>query len=370
MIGINFVYEKNELFRSLDIDIALSSNLTIDVFDFDTNSFDDLADYINFMDFDEYIFFGLGTPNRLIRAVSYLQTLVNIPIKFVSQSNFSNYLSDKELNILLNKANTFVNLDVNKAFLQGYRCFQTNLYPIVLRKGLIKHIKIDNLTLFLKENSNLLRYFGINSAIYNKEKKDQTLPIIHLNPENLILKTAKHRIIENQERLLQNINNFIHTGEIKETEIPLNYGTLVGLNKLHSLYFKNKTFYLDSEYTVKVGISGDSYQSIVNITSTIPNVSQIPLPVKQLYPALININGFYDNVKFVTAYNSYNLPFSTSTSFNWIGFETKENKMVLNIPTQRVFKVNTLYLNLFEQIIKNKPISSPEAKKVLETLRL
>ncbi|MCH5379505.1 hypothetical protein LHV14_06040, partial [Limosilactobacillus reuteri] len=80
MIGINFVYEKNELFRSLDIDIALSSNLTIDVFDFDTNSFDDLADYITFLYFAEYIFFGLGTPNRLLSTVSSLHTLVYIPI--------------------------------------------------------------------------------------------------------------------------------------------------------------------------------------------------------------------------------------------------------------------------------------------------
>lgn len=46
MIGINFVYEKDEFLKSLDTDISLSSELAVESFDFDTNSFDDLANYI------------------------------------------------------------------------------------------------------------------------------------------------------------------------------------------------------------------------------------------------------------------------------------------------------------------------------------
>ena len=51
MIGINFVYEKDEFLKSLDTDISLSSELAVESFDFDTNSFDDLANYIEFMNF-------------------------------------------------------------------------------------------------------------------------------------------------------------------------------------------------------------------------------------------------------------------------------------------------------------------------------
>ena len=67
MIGINFVYEKDEFLKSLDTDISLSSELAVESFDFDTNSFDDLANYIEFMNFDEYIFFILRRKHRFVK---------------------------------------------------------------------------------------------------------------------------------------------------------------------------------------------------------------------------------------------------------------------------------------------------------------
>ena len=65
MIGINFVYEKDEFLKSLDTDISLSSELAVESFDFDTNSFDDLANYI--MNFDEYIFFIFRRKHRFVK---------------------------------------------------------------------------------------------------------------------------------------------------------------------------------------------------------------------------------------------------------------------------------------------------------------
>lgn len=347
MIGINFVYEKDEFLKSVDPHISLSSELAVESFDFDTNSFDDLADYIEFMNFDEYIFFGLGNPQRLIRVVNYLQGLVKIPIKFINQNTASNYLNDHELVHLCDEVNKLSKLNVNEAFLQGYRCFQTNLYPLTLRKGILKHLKVDNLALFLEENTDLLRYFGINSAIYSKNKQNKfLLPIIHLDSDEYDLQFSKAHFLESQDILLQNINDFIHTGKVAEKKVPLNYGTLVGINKFHSLYFHNKNFFLDSEYKYKVGTSGDKYQNIINIASTIIPTIQVPLSVKQLYPTLIHINNVYDDINFITAYNRYKLPPCEFSSFDWIGFTTKKQKIVFNLPTQRVFEVNTLYLSL------------------------
>ncbi|OYS57384.1 hypothetical protein CBF95_00415, partial [Limosilactobacillus reuteri] len=111
-------------------------------------------------------------------------------------------------------------------------------------------------------------------------------------------------------------------------------------------------------------------QNIFNNASLITIPIKLPLVLKQLYPILININKTYKDAKFITAYNNATLPACETSSYDWIGFESNSKKMVFNLPTQRFFEVNTLYLKLFEQIIKNKSTPSSEAKQVLKTLRL
>ena len=154
-------------------------------------------------------------------------------------------------------------------------------------------------------------------AIYSKNKQNKfLLPIIHLDSDEYDLQFSKAHFLESQDILLQNINDFIHTGKVAEKKVPLNYGTLVGINKFHSLYFHNKNFFLDSEYKYKVGTSGDKYQNIINIASTIIPTIQVPLSVKQLYPTLIHINNVYDDINFITAYNRYKLPPCEFSSFD------------------------------------------------------
>lgn len=67
--------------------------------------------------------------------------------------------------------------------------------------------------LFLEENTDLLRYFGVNSAIYSKNKQNKfLLPIIHLNSNEYDLHFSKAYFLESQDILLQNIIDFIHIG--------------------------------------------------------------------------------------------------------------------------------------------------------------
>lgn len=369
MIGINFVYEKDGFLESLNLKLELPTNKVVESFDFNTNSFDDLIDYIEFMDFEEYVFVGLGEPQRIIEIVNYLQKLISIPIKFVNRSASTDYLTSRNLKDVDNQLQNHPDLDTFAAFLQGYQCFQTTLYPTNLRKGLIKHLNVDNLSLFLKENSNLIRHFGINSAIYSNSRESK-VPLITLDPTEFNSKFSNIISSESKEFLIQNIESFIETGKVSETKIPMNYGILLGINKFHSFYFYNQKFYLDSEHTLEVGKSGDSYQMILNNASIINNSCNIPAGLEYLYPTLININRIYKDVKFTTVYNKSNLPANETSRFNWIGFETGEQKFVLNLKAQKIFEVNSLYLQIFEQIIKNHSSPSPETKQVLETLRL
>ncbi|OYS44598.1 hypothetical protein CBF87_09895 [Limosilactobacillus reuteri] len=158
MIGINFVCEEKGFLQSLSLDIELSStNIAIESFDFDNNSFDDLADYIDFMNFDEYVFFGLENPQRLIRVVNYLQTLVETPVKFITKKSAAKYLNKQELDLIFKKSSTLSKLTVNEVFTKGYHSFQNNIYTLSLRKDLLKNEKVTNLSLFNQEHKRIIR---------------------------------------------------------------------------------------------------------------------------------------------------------------------------------------------------------------------
>ena len=54
MIGLNFVFEKEELLYSLKLSTQIDKKYSLDYFDFDTQNFDDLIDYLEFLEFDQY----------------------------------------------------------------------------------------------------------------------------------------------------------------------------------------------------------------------------------------------------------------------------------------------------------------------------
>lgn len=52
MIGLNFVFEKDELLYSLKLSTQIDQNYSLDYFDFDKQSFEDFIDYLEFLEFD------------------------------------------------------------------------------------------------------------------------------------------------------------------------------------------------------------------------------------------------------------------------------------------------------------------------------
>ena len=46
MIGLNFVYEKDELLYSLDVHVEVGEQFSLDYLDFDNQSFEDVIDYM------------------------------------------------------------------------------------------------------------------------------------------------------------------------------------------------------------------------------------------------------------------------------------------------------------------------------------
>ncbi len=97
MIGLNFVFEKEELLYSLKLSTQIDKKYSLDYFDFDTQNFDDLIDYLEFLEFDQYIFVALAENDRLNRLANYLQEQLDMEIKVVNIESVDDYLESQNL---------------------------------------------------------------------------------------------------------------------------------------------------------------------------------------------------------------------------------------------------------------------------------
>ena len=97
MIGLNFVYEKDELLYSLDVHVEVGEQFSLDYLDFDNQSFEDVIDYMEFLEFEQYYFVALEENVRLKRLVTYLSNKVTYPIGIIEWNDFEKLLPSEKL---------------------------------------------------------------------------------------------------------------------------------------------------------------------------------------------------------------------------------------------------------------------------------
>lgn len=323
MIGLNFVFEKEELLYSLKLSTQIDKKYSLDYFDFDTQNFDDLIDYLEFLEFDQYIFVALAENDRLNRLANYLQEQLDMEIKVVNIESVDDYLESQNLQEIKSELKNhdmyqkIVSINVEQVFKNGFKAFKTAIYPHLTR-GVLKHLYVDDIDKFVTENGGLLKYLAVNSAIYTEEE-----------------------------------SNF------------------------NSLYFKNGQFYLDSQCNLSIGMSGESHSQLSNQVSLKVLKREKTLEgtdLKYLFPVLLDITHIYGGLNFITPYNTYKLPPVNvpSSQLSWIAFWNEERNFALNIKSGRLFKVNELVIEQLEMIIKDYSDTSErkELQQVKEMLQI
>ena len=157
MIGLNFVYEKDELLYSLDVHVEVGEQFSLDYLDFDNQSFEDVIDYMEFLEFEQYYFVALEENVRLKRLVTYLSNKVTYPIGIIEWNDFEKLLPSEKITSLqktLENHNVYkklTELNTEVVLKNGYRAFRSAVYPN-LTKGLLKHLLVDQLDEFLNDN--------------------------------------------------------------------------------------------------------------------------------------------------------------------------------------------------------------------------
>lgn len=380
MIGLNFVFEKEELLYSLKLSTQIDKKYSLDYFDFDTQNFDDLIDYLEFLEFDQYIFVALAENDRLNRLANYLQEQLDMEIKVVNIESVDDYLESQNLQEIKSEFKNhdmyqkIVSINVEQVFKNGFKAFKTAIYPHLTR-GVLKHLYVDDIDKFVTENGGLLKYLAVNSAIYTEEESYlNSLPII---VKSLVDFEERQFMALDSKELNNALQKFIQTGRIEITDPVLDYGILLGISNFNSLYFKNGQFYLDSQCNLSIGMSGESHSQLSNQVSLKVLKREKTLEgtdLKYLFPVLLDITHIYGGLNFITPYNTYKLPPVNvpSSQLSWIAFWNEERNFALNIKSGRLFKVNELVIEQLEMIIKDYSDTSErkELQQVKEMLQI
>ena len=377
MIGLNFVYEKDELLYSLDVHVEVGEQFSLDYLDFDNQSFEDVIDYMESLEFEQYYFVALEENVRLKRLVTYLSNKVTYPIGIIEWNDFEKLLPSEKITSLqktLENHNVYkklTELNTEVVLKNGYRAFRSAVYPN-LTKGLLKHLLVDQLDEFLNDNKELLLHFAVNSAIYSDEQSNSSnIPTIIKS-----LADFKDEIFDEitTNKLKNTIDYFLNSGQVTLKNKVLDYGILMGMSKFNSLIFKGGQFYLDSAANILIGYSGETYQKLFNEASMKLNKqgTEILPEISYLFFMLIAISQQYSNMEFVTPYNNYYIPgvAPNTVPLGWIAFKNLNNCFAYNLQNGRLFKINQLVFEQLEYIIKEQlPENDTVTQGVMEVLK-
>lgn len=384
---VNFIYETKQLMYSIKLQCKDLDNYTIDYFDFDKNSIGDFTDYLSFIDFSNYYFVYLNENNRTKKVSNYLNNNYEISTNVISYYDFIDSL-DKSLQYLLKdeiNKNEFLNnirkKNIRKVLNNGYVSYITNMYPDYFRKGLIKHILLDNSSDVKYIDDTVIENMAINSELIfnnNDSFNIDDMPVI-VNDKKNISKTV-NAISINSVKLYQEIKSFITYSSINaKTPTIRDYGFITGLNKLNSITICNGEWFIDTQKTISIANGKIKYKELINDYFSSINKNAFgeinPLLIS-IFPLLININSVYGpDLKYIT-------PFSKGVldpvdryfdGLSWIAFgNIQSNKYyAYNLLQGRLFEVDLHLFEVFEYVIKGKIESADNvdnAKKLEEIL--
>lgn len=367
MIGINFLINKQGVLKSTKKKIDEIKNnkndFVSDYYDFDNSNFEDLIEYIDFMDFDEYIFVLINNDvTRMDNLTSYLSKEIGIPISYMSEKIFLEKYNISTTS-LTKYDSDFLEENAEHILSNGYLAFKTGIYPLNIPNGLLKHINIKNSNYNILDN--VKSHLAINHAIYLNENEPiikDSFPFLILEDNNFSQLEKKINYISS-DKLINSIEKFKTNGKI---DLPYSlirdYGSIVGLSKLNSLYIYNNNYYLDSKYGKLIGSSEDTFENILNNLSKLNNIKTNPQNFLMLVPLLIDINNAYnENITFTTPFNSGKYPplKSYNDNIKWILFSKDDSNYMYQIENHRLFKINENFKSGMEALMKNIEISDP-----------
>ncbi|WP_114571720.1 hypothetical protein [Exiguobacterium flavidum] len=381
MIGFSYLYETEGWLHHVEPTHALrdfceAERITFDQYDFNTNTFQDLVDYMEFQEFEHYVFVLKGSGERVLRLVAYLQQkMLSVQFHLVREDGevlFGDprFLYGLDLPLSDDDVETAEPIELQNAIMSLF----TGVHPDYRKRHPqpLRHVYVEDTSL-LETVSPLFEEMTINSLLYVDVPVIHDMAVIDVMSRTPVLiafaeaAEGVKQVLSRTSRveLREDFKRFIATGVVRsdrQAQGMFDYATAAGLPATHRLFF------------FRDGVFGD-HGKTMRLSDTVLDATQLQdrqlgriepldaLPLLSLYPLLYQLaSAFSSESSFITAYSRAALPPLEHPlgPCMMIGIENGEGCFVFELATNRLFETNKTFLLILEADQKERFDTLPE----------
>ena len=372
MIGITLVEESNYVLKNID-DVALSDimregafieELSTDTYNFDTNTFLDLLEYVEFQEYTNYIFVNFSKSKRLPKIISFLnafsETTIFHSVSIEDGDSLTKQYIDRDKLKFYEKK-----IDRSEQVLKnGLMALFTGLYPRIFKKNMIKHLYFEQLEDAEKLHPSVYLNCAINYGLYIDELEknfDSKIPgiITFKNSLRTFTKDIELEVLSEKEldKLLQKFKeNGTVFWETRKSGI-YDYSQILSLGLERGLFIFSDGVYLDYQRKKQVSSSINCTFSEIELGKSRISHKNKKNGLYEIYPLLVSIAASIKDahLTFITPFNKHQFDSIDLGNYpsEWIVFSTRETYFALHVPSNRTFEVNQLFVEIFEAQMKN-----------------
>ncbi|WP_214849727.1 hypothetical protein [Exiguobacterium sp. s138] len=370
MIGLTVLSESEGWLHQLDPTDALTTfceqhRFSMDRYDYDQHTFLDLLDYMEFQEFEHYLFVLRGPGKRTLRLVAYLQQrMLHVQFHLINERGdvlFGDpYFLDRT--IPLEGTTEYTQpIELQDALMSLF----TGVYPDTASRQPqpLRHVYMETTDLLDSITPTLFDQMTINSLLYIDQSTRHDLPVIELMSRTPVLLafsdtlsfSVRDRLATfERSNLDAAIKQWHETSVVSNPEQRigiLDYATLTGMPSSHRLFIHRDGIYAD--YGKRLLLSEAFDLNICQLRQNQLATWEALAPITQLalYPILFQLaSAFQGTSQFVTPYSVFELPRTEGKlgPLTMIGIQNKEGCFAFELLTNQLFETDEVFLAILE----------------------
>lgn len=370
MIGLTVLSESEGWLHQLDPTDALTTfceqhRFSMDRYDYDQHTFLELLDYMDFQEFEHYLFVLRGPGERTLRLVAYLQQrMLHVQFHLINERGdvlFGDpYFLDKT--IPLEGTTVYTQpIELQDALMSLF----TGVYPDTASRQPqpLRHVYVETTDLLDSITPTLFDQMTINSLLYIDQSTRHDLPVIELMSRTPVLLafsdtlpfSVRDRLATfERSELDAAMQQWQETGVVLNPEQRigiLDYATIAGMPASHRLFIWSDGIYADYGKRLLLSEAFDLNICQLRQNQLATWEALLPIPQLALYPILFQLaSAFQGTSQFVTPYSVFELPRTEGKlgPLTMIGIQNKEGCFAFELLTNQLFETDEVFLAILE----------------------
>ena len=370
MIGLTVLSESEGWLHQLDPTDALTTfceqhRFSMDRYDYDQHTFLDLLDYMDFQEFEHYLFVLRGPGERTLRLVAYLQQrMLHVQFHLINERGdvlFGDpYFLDKTIPLEGTTGYTQP-IELQDALMSLF----TGVYPDTASRQPqpLRHVYVETTDLLDSITPTLFDQMTINSLLYIDQSTRHDLPVIELMSRTPVLLafsdtlpfSVRDRLATfERSELDAAMQQWQETGVVLNPEQRigiLDYATIAGMPASHRLFIWSDGIYADYGKRLLLSEAFDLNICQLRQNQLATWEALLPIPQLALYPILFQLaSAFQGTSQFVTPYSVFELPRTEGKlgPLTMIGIQNKEGCFAFELLTNQLFETDEVFLAILE----------------------